>query len=39
MSPAGSLPTSAGDLTGMLGQIPGGEQISGMLGGLLGGNK
>ena len=39
MSPSGSLPTSASDLTGMLGQIPGGEQISGMIGGLLGGNK
>ncbi len=39
MSPSGSLPTSASDLTGMLGQIPGGEQISGMIGGLLGGNR
>jgi uncharacterized protein YidB (DUF937 family) len=39
LSPAGSLPTSADDLTGMLSQIPGGDQIGGLLGGLLGGKK
>jgi uncharacterized protein YidB (DUF937 family) len=36
LSPSGSLPTTADDLSGMLGQIPGGDQLSGMLGGLLG---
>jgi uncharacterized protein YidB (DUF937 family) len=39
LSPTGSLPTNASDLTGMLKQVPGGEQLSGMLGGLLGGQK
>jgi uncharacterized protein YidB (DUF937 family) len=38
LSPSGSLPASAEDLTGMLGQIPGGDQLGGILGGLLGGN-
>lgn len=39
MSPTGSLPTSPQDLTAMLGQLPGGDQLSSMLGGLLGGGK
>lgn len=37
LSPSGQLPTSVDDLTGMLGQIPGGDQLKGMFGGLLGG--
>lgn len=37
LSPGGQLPTSADDLTGMLNQIPGGDQLGGMLGGLFGG--
>jgi uncharacterized protein YidB (DUF937 family) len=37
LSPSGQLPTSVDDLTGMLGQMPGGDQLKGMLGGLLGG--
>ncbi len=39
LSPSGSLPTNAEDLTGMLGQIPGGDQLGGIMGGLLGGQK
>jgi uncharacterized protein YidB (DUF937 family) len=37
LSPSGQLPTSVDDLSGMLGQMPGGDQLKGMLGGLLGG--
>lgn len=39
MSPGGSLPTSPQDLVAMLGQIPGGDQISSALSNLLGGSK
>ncbi len=36
LSPGGQLPTSVDDLSGMLGQLPGGDQLGGLLGGLLG---
>lgn len=39
LSPGGSLPTSPEDITGMLSQLPGGDQLGSILGGLLGGNK
>lgn len=39
LSPNGQLPTSADDLSSILGQLPGGDQLGGLLGGLLGGGK
>jgi len=39
LSPSGSLPTNPQDLSSMLNQIPGGDSLSGMLGGLLGGGQ
>lgn len=38
LTPGGKIPTSLDDLTGILGNIPGFDQITGMLGGLLGGS-
>lgn len=37
LSPGGSLPTNPEDLSAVLKQIPGGDQLGGMLGGLFGG--